>query len=411
MQTRSFTRFRTPDDAVTTNPTIGYCTNVHAGVDLDSIRANLEQYAVPARIASHSEELGVGLWLPAQAAKELARSVESFKEFLAKRRLRPFTINGFPYDNFHQPVVKHRVYQPTWWEQSRLDYTKQLADILAVLLPEDEAVGSISTLPIGWGPIGGERENESQSDLAKAGENFRELAGYLEQLESKTGRRIVVAIEPEPGCILDTTEDVVSWFTKHLSEPIHRRYITVCHDVCHAAVMMESQTAVIDRLAAEEIAIGKVQVSSAVVVDWNSMAIGRRQEAIEQLRQFAEDRYLHQTGRRTESGKFELAEDLPELLKNASREGDPVHGDKKWVVHFHVPIFLERFGHLGTSHKDVIECLAAISRSECEIEFSGHLEIETYAWTVLPSAMRKQALSDDIASEINWLQAAIVEAM
>ena len=40
--------------------------------------------------------------------------------------------------------------------------------------------------------------------------------------------------------------------------------------------------------------------------------------------------------------------------------------------------------------------------------FTGHLEIETYAWTVLPEAMRKRALPDDIAGEIQWLQKAIV---
>lgn len=386
--------------------TIGYCTNIHAGVDLASIRENLETHAIPARIASGADELGVGLWLPAQAARELAGSAEEFGKFLSGRRLRPFTINGFPYDNFHEPVVKHRVYQPTWWEQSRLNYTMQLADVLAQLLPTDEAVGSISTLPIGW-----RNGEESESDLAKAGENLRALSSYLEQLESKTGRRIVVAIEPEPGCLLDKTEDVVLWFAKHLPETKHRRYIMVCHDVCHAAVMMESQTAVIDRLATEGIAIGKVQVSSAVVADWSSMAIGRRHEAIDQLREFAEDRYLHQTGRRTESGEFKLVEDLPLLLGRVAEQGDPVRGDEKWVVHFHVPIFLERFGHLGTSHKDVIECLAAVSRPECPIKFTGHLEIETYAWTVLPAAMRKRALSDDIASEVRWLNDAIIEAM
>ncbi len=393
-------------DLTLATPTIGYCTNVHAGVDLKSIRENLEQHAIPARIASHSDQLGVGLWLPAQAAKELAGSTEAFKTFLSDRRLRPFTINGFPYDNFHQPVVKHRVYQPTWWEQARLNYTKQLADLLAALLPADEMVGSISTLPIGW-----PSPEPTRRDLDRAGENLRELANYLEQLEAKTGRRIVVAIEPEPGCILDTTEDVVLWFSRELPEAKHRRYITVCHDVCHAAVMMESQTAVVDRLAAEGITIGKVQVSSAVVADWNAMAIGRRQETIDQLRQFAEDRYLHQTGRITAGGGFALAEDLPELLADVAAEGDPVHGDEKWVVHFHVPIFLERFGHLGTSQKDVIECLAAVSRSGSSLEFTGHLEIETYAWSVLPESMRKGTLSDDIAREVRWLQDAIIEAM
>ena len=101
---------------------IGYCTNVHAGVNLDSIRKNLDQHAVAARIASRSDELGVGLWLPAEAASQIATEADSFASFLQERHLRPFTINGFPYANFHEPVVKHRVYQPAWWQRERLDY-------------------------------------------------------------------------------------------------------------------------------------------------------------------------------------------------------------------------------------------------------------------------------------------------
>ena len=400
-------KFRRPVTNLTPDEyTIGYCTNVHAGVDLASITRDLEQYAVPARTASGSAELGVGLWLPAKAASQLAAGAEDFSEFLAERRLRPFTINGFPYDNFHQPIVKHRVYKPTWWQQERLDYTKQLADVLAVLLPESQAVGSISTLPIGW-----PSEVESPSQLDQAGANLRELAAYLQQLESRSGRRIVVAIEPEPGCILDKTDDVIAWFDQHLPESDHRRFITVCHDVCHAAVMMEPQAEVLGRLAAAGISIGKVQVSSAIVADWEAMAVGRRREAIEQLWQFAEDRYLHQTGRHTESGGFELAEDLPDLLNQISEQGDPVWGDHKWVVHFHVPIFLERFGHLTTSHGDVLECLRTIGSPDVSIDFTGHLEIETYAWAVLPESMRKRGLAEDIASEVRWLRKAIAESM
>jgi sugar phosphate isomerase/epimerase len=388
-------------------PTVGYCTNVHAGTDLDSICTNLREFAIPARVASGGSELGVGLWLPNAAAQQLAGGeATAFRDFLAEHRLRAFTINGFPFDNFHQDVVKHQVYQPTWWETERLDYTKRLADVLAVLISEDEMVGSISTLPIGWPPDSG----ASQSQLDSAGANFRELAVYLKELEARSGRRIVVAIEPEPGCILDTTDDVIGWFESQLPNVDHRRYIGVCHDVCHSAVMMEPQATVIDRLATAGIMIGKVQVSSAIVADWDSMAVGRRREAIEQLTQFAEDRYLHQTGRRTEEQKFELAEDLPQLLSLVAEKGDPVWGDSRWVVHFHVPIFLERFGHLTTSQTDVLDCLKAISRHPT-LEFTGHFEVETYAWTVLPESMRKRGLSEDIASEINWLKTALIESI
>lgn len=394
------TNFR-PADA-----TIGYCTNVHAGTDILSICRNLDEFAVPARSAVGTDELGVGLWIPAQAATELSGGARSFAQFLSDRRLRAFTINGFPYDNFHEKVVKRKVYLPAWWQTERLAYTKQLADVLAVILPESERVGSISTLPIGW-----PTDLKSDAQLEQAGENLRMLADHLQAVEQRTGRRIVVAIESEPGCILDTTSDVIDWFDKHLAESHHRKYLTVCHDICHSAVMMEAQSAVLHRYAEAGISIGKVQVSCAVVADWQSMAIGRRREAIEQLRQFSEDRYLHQTGRQIEGGKFELADDLPDLLDSVAPQGDPVSGDDKWVVHFHVPIFLERFGHLTTSQADVLECLQTLAAENSPVDFTGHLEVETYAWTVLPDSMRKRGLSEDIAREITWLRKAIAESI
>jgi hypothetical protein len=179
--------------------------------------------------------------------------------------------------------------------------------------------------------------------------------------------------------------------------------------------MMESQSDVLTRLAAAGIGIGKVQVSSAIVADWAAMAIGRRRDAIEQLSGFAEDRYLHQTGRVTEAWGFELAEDLPALIASAPSTGDPVRGDQRWVVHFHVPIFLERFGHLTTSHAEVLECLKTLATNgnsdEHTIDFTGHLEIETYAWTVLPEPMRKRGLAEDIASEIVWIRKAIAQSI
>ncbi|NND98945.1 MAG: metabolite traffic protein EboE [Pirellulaceae bacterium] len=407
--------------------TVGYCTNVHAGIDLPAIQANLDQYAVAVRDhllqdASDTtaglrpdQPLGVGLWIPDAASRELAGGTAAvdFASFLQDRQLNAFTINGFPFDNFHQDVVKHRVYLPTWGHRERLEYTQRLADILCKILPDSQAVGSISTLPIGWPHNPNDDSGISAAaDLhERAGGHLREMADYLAGLESRTGRRIVVAIEPEPGCVLDTTDDVIEFFDRHLPDKNHRRYLTVCHDVCHAAVMMERQAEVIGRFAAAGIGIGKVQVSSAIVAMWQSMSVGRRAEALEQLAKFAEDRYLHQTGRRDIDGQFSLAEDLPELIRQAREIPPESFGDDRWVVHFHVPIFLERFGHLTTSHDDVRECLRTLigdrgSKSESEFtaaEFTGHLEVETYAWTVLPDTMRKRALADDIAGEIQWL--------
>ena len=116
----------------------GYCTNVHAGTDLDSIRKNLANYAVPVRESlgggRRSNKLGVGLWIPNQASRELVgENLKQFAEFLDEKRLVAYTINGFPFDNFHDDRVKQRVYLPTWVSRDRLLYTERLAEILAAL--------------------------------------------------------------------------------------------------------------------------------------------------------------------------------------------------------------------------------------------------------------------------------------
>jgi sugar phosphate isomerase/epimerase len=401
------------------NCTIGYCTNIHSGNDLATIRGNLTQYSVAVRTSLGASDLPVGLWIPSSAALEVAKDVEGFKQFLSNHRLTPYTFNGFPFTDFHQKVVKHAVYEPTWADPQRLEYTIQLANILAQLLPDDGKPGTISTLPIGWparndsGTSGGDAGTSSSDarTIEKAGDQLRQLARSLAKLEGDTGRRILVAIEPEPGCLIDRADDAVRFFEQHLTDPVDRRYLTICHDVCHSSVMSESQTKVISAYANAGIAVGKLQVSSGIVGDWEMMATGRRREAVKQLADFAEDRYLHQTGRITHDDEFYLAEDLPVLLAKIPSSGDPVWDDKRWVVHFHVPIFLERFGHLTTTQSHIAEALRAVTDPNIAVEFTGHIEIETYAWTVLPANMRRRSLAEDIADEFRWLRKTIVEVM
>ena len=131
------------------NKWIGYCTNVHAGFDLQVTKANLEKYALSVKQkCSPDEEMGIGLWLSANAVDEMIRQnqVSEFAGWLESNQLVPFTFNGFPHGNFHQDVVKHLVYFPTWAEDSRREYSEQLATVIDQLLPAGME-GSISTLP------------------------------------------------------------------------------------------------------------------------------------------------------------------------------------------------------------------------------------------------------------------------
>jgi len=381
----------------TSSPHIGYCTNVHAGADLTTMRDNLERYAIPARQSVNAENpMGIGLWLSAKAARSLQVDDETEKlaRWLESAALIPFTLNGFPYGDFHQTVVKHRVYHPTWYENDRLEYTLNLIDILDQILPSG-LEGSISTLPIGWG-----QPEPSGKDLKLAAAQFQKVVEHLHQLEQERGRLIYVCIEPEPGCVLQTSTDIVQFFENQLSGQIAehqaKRYVRVCHDVCHSSVMFETQKDVLQRYQAAGILVGKVQISSAIQADWSSMHTTQKVEAFQQLRAFAEDRYLHQTVAATEYSTTVFHEDLPDLLQSTSSPKD-LQGE--WRIHFHVPIFLEQFGLLKTTHSEISECLDALVDIP---ERPHHFEVETYAWGVLPAELQESDLSRGIAKELNW---------
>lgn len=376
----------------------GYCTNVHAGADLEQTRANLQQHACAVKqLVCPTAPLGIGLWLSAAAAADLRQGGrgDEFRDWLAAAGLLPFTFNGFPYGDFHQAVVKHRVYEPAWFEPARRDYTLDLIALQHQLLPPG-LPGTISTLPLQWGS-----PEPTPDQLDSCARQLAEVAAALRRLRDETGRQIAVCLEPEPGCALQRSADVVRFFERHLlpgrDERTIRAHLQVCHDICHAAVMFEEQAEALGRYRAAGIGIGKVQVSSAVVADLDGLTAEDRPRALAQLQAFDEQRYLHQTCVRLADDAVPVFfEDLPLALQ--AHAAAPLRGC--WRVHFHVPIYLERFGLLDTSRCEIAACQRAMAdgAEHC------HWEVETYAWGVLPPALRQASLAQGIAAELQWFQ-------
>ena len=393
---------------------LGYCTNVHAGTTLDQARANLLQFAGAVRSElAPGGRLPVGLWLAEPAATQLIeqQTVVEFRDWLQANHFLPYTMNGFPQGDFHQPVVKHAVYEPTWSCHSRARYSMCLAQILDVLLPAGQN-GSISTLPIGWPHCPWHAE-----EFHLAADNLMEVAKFLDHLAQSSGREIVLAIEPEPGCLLNTADELAQFFDHYLfSGPdakLARRYLTVCHDVCHSGVMFESQTTALETYQKHGIRVGKVQISSAVHVPWDRVVDQpeRQSAMLAQLRGFNEPKYLHQTTRATADNRMEsLVEDLPQALQHwlpqdvASSHEYPT---RPWRVHFHVPIYVEEFGELRTTQADIrvaASYLQQHAKDDCDgaAWFTGHYEVETYAWPVLPPDLQVAGLSQGISKELRY---------
>lgn len=380
------------------NKWIGYCTNVHAGFDLEVTQKNLNEHALQVKQQCAPEsEMGIGLWLSDQSAIDMISQdkVQRFGEWLHDAGLVPFTFNGFPYGNFHQDEVKKLVYLPTWADDARREYSERLAQIQNELLPRGME-GSISTLPLAW--------NDDKVDdgfLTDCAGQLIELAEFLAELEEKSNRLIYFCIEPEPGCVMQTSQTCLDFFEKYLLgksnqvDQLVARYLRICHDVCHSAVMFEDQAEFIQNIYAAGLQIGKVQISSAVRAEFSG-DVEKKKNALRQLTQFREPRYLHQTVLKDQQGATHFFEDLPPALEALEQNLDQYHEAR---VHFHVPIFLKEFGHLKSTQTDILQCLEATQA----IDGLNHFEAETYAWDVLPDELRQEKLADGIAEEIKWL--------
>lgn len=353
---------------------LGYCTNVHPAEDIEGIVAQFDAYAVPVRDRLGCDVLGLGLWLSADVAAALAEDPGQalrLRAELTTRGLEVFTINGFPYRAFHAPVVKQAVYTPDWTTPERLRYTLNLAEVLARLLPDDVVGGSISTLPLGW------RQPWDAGRSAAAHRNLDALATGLTKLHSRSGRKVRVGIEPEPGCVIETTRDAA----RELST-VDTEWLGVCLDLAHLACAWEEPTECLDLLERVGLPVVKVQVSAALGVD-------DPRAARDALRRYVEPRFLHQT--RWPGGPG--TDDLDEAL--AAAPPGP------WRVHFHVPLHAAPVPPLRATVPVTVAALDGLLGGP--VARCDHFEVETYTWDVLPDEHRpvtSAQLAAGIAAEL-----------
>ena len=401
--------------ATTSTVHLSYCTNIHPGESWPEVRANLERYLVPVRerVAS-GRPFGVGLRLSAESARALAApdALEELQSFLRAHDLYVFTINGFPYGPFHGRPVKEQVYLPDWLDPERLAYTGQLADILAALVPAGME-GTISTVPGAFAPrVHGEADQERMAHA------LIDHVAHLVRIRATTGRRIALALEPEPCCFLETIDEAVRFFERHLfsaaaaervaratalsrsdAATAIREHLGVCLDACHMAVEFEDPARVLDALRTAGIRVPKVQVTAGlrVVVREDDDA------TLDALAAFADYVYLHQVVERSADGALTRHLDLPQALAAArTRRGE---GTREWRVHFHVPVFRERYGVFEGTQAYVAELLQLVR----ERDVSDHFEAETDTWDVLPEEFRREGIVAGISRELEWAETQLAQ--
>jgi sugar phosphate isomerase/epimerase len=365
---------------------LAYCTNIHRGDDWPETLASLEKYtlAVKERV-SPDRPYAIGLRLSDLASRQLSepRTLDAFRRWLQQHHCYVFTINGFPFGQFHGTKVKERVYLPDWTHPERLAYTNRLFDLLAQLVPEG-VEGSVSTLP------GSFKEFITTTEQkGRIREQLWHCIDHIEKLSIRHGRHLHLGVEPEPLGLWETSAETVRFFQEmeahRPGDQRLRAFLGVNYDTCHLAVEYEEPADVVAALRKEGIRISKIHLSSAlqVVPDEASRAW---------LRRFADDTYLHQVVARTADGPLRRDKDLDIALAQPP-------GDNEWRIHFHVPLHATTLAHGRTTAPHLLGLLDLLAQQP---DLCGHLEMETYTWEVLPEELRAKSVVEQLVREYEW---------
>ncbi len=389
---------------------LSYSTLVHPSDNWELMSHSLRTFVpqVKARV-SPNQPFGLSLRLAAPSAEALVKDPaarDALKRFMAENDLYLYTVNAFPYGAFKDTIVKEQVYEPDWRSEERTQYTINVADILADVAPEGLAA-SIQSAPLGFKP-----RVTGPEVVASYTEHVLRVAAHLVGIEARTGKTVTLALEPEPHCFLETTDETIDYFTNHLYSgrsaerlaklaniPISdaigalRRHLGVVFDIGHQAVGFEDVPASLQKLVDAGVPILKLQEVAAMHMPQVT------DETIEALQRFAKTVYLSQTVQKKD-GKITKFLNLEDAF--AARKADP--GPREWRTHFHVPVFLDDLGAFGTTRFALEEAL----KMHKEKPLSRLLEIETYTWDVLPDHLKTGDIVDYVCREIEWVRGQLV---
>ena len=389
---------------------LAYSTLVHPGDTWDEMRTSLETYApaVKERV-SPAKPYGVSLRLSGASARTLAADPAErtrLRTWLARRDMYVFTVNAFPYGPFKGRTVMEEVYEPDWSTEERVTYTNQVADVLTDITPPSVSP-SIQTAPLAF------RANvRGADDVTRITRNVLRVVAHLIELERRTGRRVKLALEPEPFCLLETTAETLDYFQTQIWSPegirilstltglpvgeasgLVRRHLGVVFDIGHQSVEFEDIGASLRTLRDAGVPIFKLQAAAALRVPEVT------EDAVSALDAFTGTIYLSQTTE-ARDGRLTKMLNLSDAI-DAWRK-DPA-GTREWRTHFHVPIFLDDLGGFRTTRSGIEDALAL----HAEASLSDHLEIETYTWDVLPAHLKTGDITDHVVREWTWLRTSL----
>jgi hypothetical protein len=327
---------------------------------------------------------------------------EKLKKFLGDNDMYLYTVNAFPYGPFKGRVVKEQVYEPDWRTDERMRYTMNVAEVLADVAPEG-TTPSIQSPPLGFKP------RVTGPDVVNSfTEHVIQTVAFLVELKERTGRTVGLALEPEPFCFIETTDEAIDYFKNHLYSgasaqrlaklariPISeahsalRRHLGLVYDICHMAVEYENISVSLQKLVDAGIPVFKLQEAAAIHMPHVD------EKVIDALYKYSQTIYLTQTLEKKD-GKYTMFLNLEDAF--AAFKANP--GPREWRTHIHVPVFLDDLGPFRTTRSSIEDALKFHKANPV----SRQLEIETYTWDVLPDSLKTGNIIDYVCQELEWVK-------
>ena len=378
---------------------LAYCTNIHKGETWDEVFQALKDHTMAVRDGvDRGGRFAIGLRLSAAAARELAdrKRLVEFQRWLDAENCYVFTINGFPYGQFHGTRVKEKVYAPDWTSDDRVLYTNQLFDLLSEILPAGGGMeGSVSTVPCSFKEF---IHRPEQVDAMRR--NLWRCVEHISELSEKTGKLLHLGLEPEPLCYLETTAETVEFFrclkSDRSGDDRLSRHLGVNYDACHLAVEYEDAREGLAQLMSEGILISKLHLSSALKAT-------PTQQIRSALGAFVDPVYLHQVVERRVGVPLRRIRDLDVALREAGSGPFALSEEKalstEWRIHFHVPLHCAPSTLWGTTSNYLQDVFGILQENP---GICKHLEMETYTWEVMPTEMKHRDVVTQLVEEYEW---------
>jgi len=379
---------------------LAYNSNLHPAETVAEMVDAIEGFAGPLRERLGWERLGIDLRLGSVAIHECQSDparLARLRAALDRAGAVAYTINAFPLSAFQSEVVKDAAYRPDWTTVERLHDTIAAIGIATALC--DEELITISTCPGShkpWGPA----TNDPVAIARAFGHWCAAAAGH----ERQSGTRVVLCMEPEPWCTLESSHEVAAFWRDHVAgdaveavaqalqvDPgtageVVARHLALCYDTCHVSVAWEDQATAAGRCAEAGASPLKVQFSACPQV----LDLDR---GFDDLVAMAEPRFLHQSALRLPGGEIHQVLDLDRLPDARSQHPEAEAARS----HFHIPIYAEPAAEGVSSTVD--DSLAGLAA--CREHGMRHLAVETYTWSIL--ADDEADALEGTARELEWL--------